>query len=179
MQNQLLCRIFIFCFLFPCIYAFAQNPDDTEFRKGSVLYLKLDNGVVSNFQAAPDLFTCGILFNPQFTVVENKLRIGVNGGFAYTNKKINGLIGPAVVFKLKSLDFKKMAGLANLQLIAEHTWGSNRQRLIGGGIGLEVLQKALLLITVHRNYKLNNWWMQTHIGINLKKNKSKTPEFNQ
>lgn len=156
-----------------------QNPDDTEFRKGWATYLKLDNGLISNFHAAPDLYVGGLQINPQVTIVQHKLRIGATAGIVYANKKIAGLFGPSAAFKLKSLNLKNLAGLANLQLIAEHNWGTEKQRLVGGGIGLELLQKAVLIFTVHRDYNLNTWWLQTHVGIRLKKNKTREPEFNQ
>jgi len=169
----------VYCIFHLNIKATSQNPDDTEFKKGWIFYLKLDNGVVSNFHSAPDLFTGGMLLNPQVTLIENKFRIGVNTGFAYTGKKINGLIGPTLAFKIKTFNLKNLGSMANLQLIAEHNWGSEKQRLVGGGVGFEVLQKILLILTTHRDYKLKNWWIQWHLGINLKKNRNKTPEFNQ
>jgi len=156
-----------------------QNADDTEFRKGWATYLKLDNGLITNFHTAPDLYVGGLQVNPQLTVIEHKLRLGATAGLIYANKKIAGLFGPSIAFKLKSFNLKNLAGLANLQLIGEHNWGTEKQRLAGGGIGLELLQKALLIFTVHRDYNLNTWWLQTHMGIRLKKNKSREPGFNQ
>jgi hypothetical protein len=180
MQNLSCFRLILPILLIFCLNTYSQeNPDDTEFRKGWATYLKLDNGLISNFHLSPDLYVGGLQINPQVTVIEHKLRIGATAGIVYANKKIAGLLGPSIAFKLKSLNLKNLAGLANLQLIAEHNWGTERQRLIGGGIGLELLQKAMLIFTVHRDYKLNTWWLQTHVGIRLKKNKNKEPEFNQ
>ena len=178
MQNLSGCRMLLPVLLLFYLTAQSQNPDDTEFRKGWATYLKLDNGVISNFHSSPDLYVGGLQLNPQITVAEHKLRIGVTAGFVYTNKKIAGLFGPSVAFKLKSFNLKNLAGLANLQLIAEHNWGTEKQHLFGGGIGLELLQKAVLIFTTHRDYKLNTWWIQAHVGIRLKKDKSKEPEFN-
>lgn len=172
-------RMLLPAILLLCLTAQSQNPDDTEFRKGWATYLKLDNGVITNFHSAPDLYAGGFLINPQITVVEHKLRIGANAGFVYANKKLSGLFGPSVAFKLKSFNMKNLAGLANLQLIAEHNWGTDKQQLIGAGIGLELLQKAVLLFTTHRDYNLNTWWIQAHVGIRLKKNKTTEPEFNR
>jgi hypothetical protein len=179
MQNLTNCRMLLPVLLLFCLTAESQNPDDTEFRKGWATYLKLDNGVISNFHSAPDLYVGGLQLNPQITVVEHKLRIGATAGCVYANKKIAGLFGQSVAFKLKSFNLKNLAGLANLQLVAEHNWGTEKQQLVGAGIGLELLQKAILLFTAHRDYKLNSWWIQAHVGIRLKKNKNKVPEFNQ
>lgn len=180
MQNLSCYRLILSFLLFFGLTGYSQqNADDTEFRKGWVICLKLDNGVISNFHSSPDLYVGGLQINPQVTVVEHKLRIGATAGLVYANKKIAGLFGPSVAFKLKSLNLTNLGGLANLQLIAEHNWGTEKQRLAGGGIGLELLQKAMLILTVHRDYNLNTWWLQTHVGIHLKKNKRKEPEFNQ
>lgn len=179
MQNLTNCRMVLPVLLLFCFTAQSQDPDDTEFRRGWATYLKLDNGVISNFRAAPDLYVGGLQLNPQITVVEHKLRIGATVGFVYANKNISGLFGPSVAFKLKSFNLKNLAGLANLQLVAEHNWGTDKQQLLGLGIGLELLQKAMLVFTTHRDYNLNSWWLQAHIGIRLKKNKNKVPEFNQ
>ena len=180
MQNLSCCRL-----MFPLLSLFymnacsQQNSDDTEFRKGWATYLKLDNGLISSFNSSPDLYVGGLQINPQVTVIEHKLRIGATAGVVYADKKIAGLFGPSVAFKLTSINLKNLAGLANLQLIAEHNWGTEKQHLVGGGIGLELLQKAILSFTAHRDYNLNTWWLQTHVGIHLKKNKTKEPEFNQ
>ncbi|MEP7374423.1 MAG: hypothetical protein ABI675_13600 [Chitinophagaceae bacterium] len=180
MQN-LSCYSLVFpILLLFCRTAYSQqNPDDTEFRKGWATYLKLDNGFISNFHSSPDLYSGGVQINPQVTIIEHKLRVGAMAGLVYANKKVAGLFGPAVAFKVKSFNLKNLAGLANLQLIAEHNWGTEKQRLAGGGIGLELLQKAMLIFTVHRDYNLNAWWLQTHVGIRLKREKNKEPEFNQ
>ena len=58
MQNQTY-RLLIPVLLLFCISAHSQDPEDTEFRKGWVNYLKLDNGVITNFHSAPDLYVIG------------------------------------------------------------------------------------------------------------------------
>ena len=162
-----------------CLAAYSQqNADDTEFRKGWATYLKIDNGLISNFHSSPDLYVGGWQINPQVTVIEHKLRVGATAGLVYANKKIAGLFGPSVAFKLKSFNLKNLASLANLQLIAEHNW-YREERVAGGGIGLELLQKAILIFTVYRDYNLNTWWLQTQVGIRLKKEKNKESEFNR
>src|SRR5829696_3146894 len=99
MQNLTNCRRLLPVLLLFCLTAQSQNPDDTEFRKGWTTYLKLDNGVISNFHSAPDLYAGGFLLNPQITVIEHKFRVGANAGFVYANKKLAGLFGPSLAFK--------------------------------------------------------------------------------
>lgn len=166
------------CFTCITLFATAQKKDDTEFQKGLALFFKLNNGIVTNFHLAPDLYTGGMAINPQYTVVEHLLRLGANAGFAYTNKKISGLFGPMLALKFKNLDIKTFGGFANFQLIAEANWGTNKQQMAGGGIGIEILQKALLSFTAQRDYNLNSCWLQTHFAIKLNKKKFPKDEFN-
>jgi hypothetical protein len=65
MQNLTNCRMLFPVLLLFCLTAQSQDPDDTEFRKGWATYLKLDNGVISNFHLAPDLYLGGLQLNPQ------------------------------------------------------------------------------------------------------------------
>jgi hypothetical protein len=179
MRNFTNCCAILPALLLCYLSAMAQNPDDTEFRKGSVTYLKLTNGVITNFHSSPDMYAGGILLNHQVTIIQHKLRAGANAGFVYANKEFSGLLGPSVSFKLSSINLKNLAGLANLHLVGEHLWGTDKQRLAGGGIGLELLQKILFQLTAHRDYRLNNWWIQTHLGIRLGKKKAVVPEFSR
>lgn len=156
-----------------------NNPEETEFRRGWSTWLKLSNGVATRFDKSPDLYVVGLQVNPQVTLVEHHLRAGVNAGFVYTSKKFSGIIGPTLAYRLASFNLKNIGGLANLHLAAEHSWGTDKQRLAGMGLGFEILQKAVVGLMTHRDYNLNQWWLQAHIGIKLGKPKSRTPEFNQ
>ncbi len=84
-------------------YYFSIGPkkNDTEFQKGFILLLKVNNGVVTNLHSAPDLYAGGLGLNPQVTVVEHYLRLGAIAGFVYTNKKFSGLISPFVPDDMK------------------------------------------------------------------------------
>ncbi|MEP6713297.1 MAG: hypothetical protein ABJA37_12805 [Ferruginibacter sp.] len=172
---QSLTLILFTCFSFS---APAQKKNDTEFQKGFIVLLKVNNGFVTNFHSAPDLYTGGLGLNPQVTAIEHCLRLGANAGFAYTNKKFSGLFGPMAALKIKNFDLKNLAGLANLQLIAEANWGTDKQQMAGGGLGLEILQKLQLNFTAQRDYNLNSWWLQVHIGLQLNKKKIPADEFN-
>ena len=166
--------------VFTCftITALAQKKNDTEFQKGFIILLKVNNGIVTDFHSAPDLYAGGLGLNPQVTVVEHCLRLGANAGFVYTNKKFSGLFGPMLALKIKNFDLKTLAGFANLQLIAEANWGTGKQQMAGGGLGLEILQKLQLSFTAQRDYNLNSWWLQAHIGLQLNKKKIPADEFN-
>lgn len=158
-----------------CLYA-----QDTEFPKEWELQLKLSNGMVTNFKgAAPDMYTGSLGLAPQYAVVPHKLRAGVTALAMYNNKKLGGLFGPSVAFKIKSLG-TKLFGLGNLHIQAEHLWGTEKQKLIGGGPYVELGHKILLGITAHRDYHLNGWWFQSAIGIKLNRTKAKDrQEFNE
>jgi len=86
-------------------------------------------------------------------------------------QNISGLFGPMAALKLKTFDTKHMGSYANLHLIAEANWGTNKQKMAGGGFGVEIFKKLHLGITAQRDYGLNNWWFQTFIGLKLNKAK--------
>ncbi len=161
-----------FCIFFVFLYfnAIAQKNDDPEFTKGWILLLKLNNGLTSGFTAnTPDLYVGGLSLNPQFTVVQNILRLGANTGMFYNDKKLSGLFGPMAAVKIKTLGTKYMGSYANIHLIAEANWGTNKQKMAGGGLGIEVFKKLHWGITAQRDYNLNAWWFQTQIGLRLNK----------
>ncbi len=154
------------------------QQQDTEFTQGWLLNLKLTNGAVTNFKStAPDAYTGGLSLNPQVTVVPGLLRLGTNLGAAYTSKKVSGLFGPVIALKLTEFGTKNFGTLANMQLIAEASWGTNRQQMVGGGLGFEILSLAHIGITAQRDYKLNNWWLQSFIAIRLSKQKQDTDKY--
>jgi hypothetical protein len=149
---------------------FAQ--DDPEFPKGYVFYVEGHHGLSTNFKgSSPDIFVSGLRANPQITVVTHLLRLGGAANLIFTNKTFYGVFGPTVNYKIKTLNVKSMGSILNLQLQAEHLWGTDKQRLIGGGLKAEAGQLILLGFMLHRDYNLNYWWFQGGLGINLKKKK--------
>lgn len=172
-KTLIICALFTLGFL----NLNAQNNDDPEFTKGFILLAKLNNGLSTGFKSyTPDMYVGGFSLNPQITVVENVLRLGANAGFIYNNKKMSGLFGPMAALKLKTFGTKYMGSYANLHLIAEANWGTNKQKLAGGGFGVEIFKKLHLGITTQRDYSLNNWWFQTFIGLKLNKTKKSDDE---
>lgn len=168
---------FLLLLVFVAGFANAQQQD-TEFTKGWLLNLKLTNGAVTNFSStAPDAYAGGLSLNPQVTVVPGLLRAGANLGAAYASKKMSGLFGPMVALKLTEFGTKNFGTLANMHLVAEANWGTNRQQMIGGGLGFEILSLAHIGITAQRDYKLNNWWLQSFIAIRLNKQKQDTDKY--
>lgn len=151
---------------------------DTEFPKGFIMYAKLHTGMITDFTSHPDLYVGGLQLAPQITVVPHLLRAGaILGGF-YTGKKIQGEFGPSLSVKIKSFNTKlegaPVGSLANINLIIDHLWGTENQRLLGGGIILDAGNIITFGITAHRDYMLNTWWFQSEIGIRISK-KHKNP----
>ncbi|WP_018627159.1 hypothetical protein [Niabella aurantiaca] len=170
--------VLILVLLFPS--ANAQKKQITEFTKGGILLLKLDNGFTTGFRTAtPDLYSGGVALSPQVTVIADRLRLGANAGIVYNNKKLSGLFGPAAALKLADLRTKRPMALAfgNLQLLAEANWGTHQQRMAGGGIGLELLQKIQLGVTAQRDYHLNSWWFRSFIAYQFNKAKKVKHQF--
>lgn len=162
-------------FLLP-LFLKAQNTD-TQFPRAWELHLRLQNGMITNFHSAPDLYAGGLVFAPQYGVIPHKLRLGAVGGFIYAGKKMNALFGPSAALKLKSLE-TKLFGIGNIHLSAEHLWGSNKISLVGGGPYVELAHRLLLGLTAHRDYRNNTWWFQSQIAIKLNKMKTDDQDFN-
>jgi hypothetical protein len=159
---------FSICLCWSFITALAQDP---EFPKNEfIMHLRLHSGLITNFHnTVPDLFVGGIQLVPQFTVIENHLRLGAVGDVFYTGKKIQGAIGPTASLKLKTFDLKKLGSGGNINLSVDHLWGTQKERLIGLGINADLLNLIVMGISAHRDYNLKTWWFQTSFGFRISK----------
>lgn len=164
----------IFCLLLWCLPAAAQV---TEFKKEGILHLRIHNGMVTNFKSAPDLYVGGLQLAWQYGVIPGKLRLGATAGGFYTNKQVQGLVGPTGSLLLKSFKASEFGTAGNLHLSFEHLWGSEKQKLVGGGFHADVLNKLVLGLTTHYDYEWENWWIQTVIAIKLGKVKKTERDF--
>jgi hypothetical protein len=157
-------------------HCFAQ---DTEFPKGFIMHAKLHSGMVTNFKTDADLYVGGIQLVPQFTVVKNKMRAGIVAGAFYNGKIIDGQFGINTSVKLKTINALVFGGAANINLSAEHLWGTSKQKLIGGGINADILNKVVLGFTAHKDYEFKTWWLQMSLGIRISKKKKTKEKFNE
>ena len=152
---------------------------DTEFPKGFIMHLRLHNGMQTQFNTTPDLYVVGAQLVPQVTVIPSRLRAGIAAGVFYAYKQVNALVGPTASLKIKSFQAGPFGTAGNVQLNLEHLWGTDNQHLFGGGIYLDLLNKAMVGITTHRDYELNNWWIQGVLAIRISKTKKVDEPFNQ
>ena len=169
---------FIITILLPLLHMskVSNAQDDPEFPKGFVMHAKLHNGLITNFHQGVDLYTGGLQVIPQFGLIPRKLRAGIIAGGFYANKRMDAQFGPTVSFKLKTFNAGPFGSAANLHLTADHIWGTNKQKLAGGGIHVDLLNKLVLGLTAHKDYEYNAWWIQTAIGIRINKvNKTREP----
>lgn len=158
----------------PALKISAQT--DTEFPKEFIMHLKLHNGMVSDFTDFPDQYVGGIQLVPQYTLVVHKIRGGIIADGYYTGKKFQAAFGPTVSFKLKTIKAAPFGSAGNIYLNIDHLWGTNKERLLGGGINIDLANKIVLGLTAHRDYNLNTWWFQNTLGIRISKVK-KLPEL--
>ena len=135
--------------------------------------------MVTNFTQAPDIYVGGIQLIQQYTLVEKLLRGGIIADVYYVSKKIQAAFGPTVSIKLKTFKAAPFGSLGNLHLNIDHLWGTNKERLIGGGINADIGNKIVLGLTLHRDYNLNSWWIQNTLGYRISKLKKKAEPFNQ
>jgi hypothetical protein len=163
-MKKMLCPILFCCF---AINAAAQQ--DVEFPKEFIMHLKLHNGMVTNFTHAPDQYVGGIQLVPQYTLVVNKIRGGIVADAYYTGKKMGAAFGPTVSFKLKSIKAGLFGGAGNIHLDIDHLWGTNKERLFGGGINADILNRIVIGFSAHRDYNLNTWWLQNTVAFRISK----------
>lgn len=135
--------------------------------------------MVTNFKSTPDLYTGGVQLVPQVTVVEHLLRAGIVADGFYTNKKIQGSVGPVLSIKLTTISAGLFGSAANIHLIFDHLWGTEQQRLAGGGVVADLGNLVTFGLTAHRDYHFNNWWFQNEVGIRISKKKKVSEPFNQ
>ena len=167
-----------FAILF-CVASLIGMAQDTEFPPGFVMHAKIHNGMVTDFNSGADLYVGGFQFIPQVTVVPGKLRAGVIAGGFYAGKTFEGQFGPTISVKLKTFNAGPFGSAANLHLSGDHLWGTGKQKLAGGGIHIDLLNKLVLGFTAHRDYEFDNWWLQTALGLRLSKIKKTKEPFNE
>ena len=164
----------VFClliFLYIFLYTNAQN--DPEFPRGWVMYIEAEQGA-SAFRGSPALYLANLQLSTQATVIPRYLRVGAVSGLSYTNKKLSSVFGPRLSMKIKTFGVGQ-GSLFNLQLQLEHLWGTNKQKLFGGGLLVEAIQMFSVSLTAHRDYYFHAWRFQAGAGYNLFHKKRKSP----
>jgi hypothetical protein len=159
--------ILFFACSFSCL---AQQPP-TEFQKGMVLHAELLHGF-TRYNGFPEYYLADLRLSPQWTIAPGILRAGITGGLLYTQTNLSLFAGPNLAVNIKTIGAGQLGSLANLQLVLEHLWGSDKQRLVGGGIRAEIGKKLLLSVLSHRDYQLKYWNLQFGVGINLLRKRS-------
>ena len=151
-------------------FSYAVAAQDPEFAKGFIMHLRLHNGVVTNFHGgASDEYVGGISLIPQVTLIDHKLRGGIIADGFYGGKKFQAAFGPTVSLKLKSIKAGPLGSAANIHLNFDYLVGTEKERLIGGGINADVLNWIIIGLSAHRDYNLNTWWFQNSVAIRLSK----------
>src|SRR5688572_5870365 len=171
-------RIFRIYALFSCSFFFSIiSFSQTEFPSEFIAHIRLHSGMITYNNNAPELFIGGLQVIPQFTLVPNKLRGGLVVGGFYAYNEINGLFGPTISYKITEFKGGHFGSLGNLHINLDHLWGTDKQHLAGGGINLDLLNKLVASLSAHRDYKLNNWWIQSGIAFRISKTKQPKETF--
>jgi hypothetical protein len=157
----------------------AQNKNDPEFPAGEfIMHVRLHNGMITNFHNySPDIYAGGIQIVPQYTFIANTLRGGLVAGAFFADKKFQALFGPTVSLKVKTLHIKQITSGGNIHLNFDYLFGSDKQRLLGGGVNADIGNLFIIGLAAHRDYNLNNWWFQNSIAVRLTKPKKVKPIF--
>jgi len=171
-------RIFrIYCLLLYSLVSSITSFSQTEFPKEFITHIRLHSGMITYSNSEPELFVGGLQVIPQFTLVPNKLRGGLVAGAFYTDNNINGLFGPTISYKIAEFKGGHFGSLGNLHINLDHLWGTDEQQLAGGGINLDLLNKLIVNLSAHRDYKLANWWIQCGIAFRISKTKQPKETF--
>lgn len=137
-----------------------------EFPKGWVFPVDLGQGLRTGPKLKEELYLASLAFEPMYTVIPGKLRLGATLSGIYTSRAIDGLVGPRIAFKLTEKGALK-SSIFNAQVFGEYLWGTRQTSLWGGGIALEVGQLVIFSLKAHHVYERKELWLQTSIGINL------------
>ncbi|MEJ7912772.1 MAG: hypothetical protein WKF70_06435 [Chitinophagaceae bacterium] len=171
-------RIYFKSVLLACLYlANTKATAQTEFPKEFIAHVRLHSGLATAPAAGPDLFVGGLQLVAQVTILPYQIRGGLAGGGFYTNNRIDGSLGPTVSLKIKEFKGGHFGSLGNLHLNLDHFWGTGSQRLAGGGLNLDLLNKLVVSITAHRDYRLTQWWVQSGIAFRISKVKQPKETF--
>ena len=166
----------VLCLLGLLSMSMIASAQDPEFPKNEfIMHLRMHNGMVTNFKSTPDLYVGGLQIIPEWTIVEHHLRLGIVAGAFYTGKKLQALVGPTVCVKLKSISLNGMGTGGNINLSIDHLWGTQRQRLLGAGFNVDLLNKIVIGASMHRDYHFKNWWLQGTVAIRISKLKKIGP----
>lgn len=165
-------KIFLCAFFFSAISSMAQ----TEFRKEFIMHVKLSTGLISA-PFAPELFVGSVQLIPQYTIIPYKMRGGVVAAGFYSARKVHGLFGPTLSYKLIEFKGGFFGSIGNLHISADHLWGTARQRLAGGGVNLDLLNIVVVGLSVHRDYHFANWWVQSSLAYRISKIKKPKESF--
>lgn len=155
-------------------FGLSTASNAQQFAKGWTFPTELAQGIQT-----PNGYVGSLQFTPSITIVEKSLRLGAGVGTIFNGSKFDAYAGPRLSIKLKGgLPIISSADNATAFLFLEHFWGTNNIKLVGGGIGLEIFETIVLSVKTHYNYELNNYLIQTGIGINLFAKKESNDPFN-
>ena len=59
----------------------------------------------------------------------------------------------------------------------DYLFGTERERLLGGGINLDALNWFIVGLSAHRDYNLNTWWFRNTIAFRISKVKKRGSIF--
>ena len=127
----------------------------------------------------PDQYIGGLQLIPQYTFVPGVMRGGIIVDGYYTGKKFQAAFGPTLSLKLKNIPVMIFGTGANIHASLDYLFGTNNEKLIGGGIHADIGNLVVIGLTAHRDYYNNTWWFQNGIGIRISKVKKKVEEFNK
>lgn len=166
--------LLLLCFMLSSAVRSQTGP--LEFPKEFIMHAKLSTGLIAP-PHAPDLFVGSLELRPQWTLVEHKLRGGLVAGGFYTSRRLYGVGGVTVSYKLAEFTGGYFGSLGNVHLNFDHLWGTGDQKLAGAGINLDLLNKLVVGLAGHRDYYSARWWWTSSVAFRLSKVKKPKEDF--
>ncbi|MDF2382614.1 hypothetical protein JMG10_14125 [Nostoc ellipsosporum NOK] len=168
---------FLICLLLITRFVAAQLPDP-EFPPGFILYARLHNGLLTKMSSTPDRYAGGLQLVPLVTVVPHRLRAGATAGLYYADHKVQALAGPSLALKIRTLRASFFGSAGNVQLSADHWWGTRGQSFAGGGLHLDLGNILVLGLSAHRDYRRGDWLLQQTLAVRISRKKVEKEPFN-
>ena len=143
----------------------------------AILPVEIAQGFIKS-RGSSELYLLSLQFSPQWQKGrDGSFRAGFNLGALYYPSSVYAFVGPRVSYKIAHLPslFKKTATTADLRIIAEMNFGSDRQKVIGAGLSLEILERCALALQANQDLEYKAFWLRAGIAIHLNKPPTRPP----
>lgn len=159
--------LFAFTFIFVITNSvFSQNKTKEE-TLGFAIPFEIGQGFNAAKSYSPQLlYLASLYIKPSYTFSGNKFGIGATGMLAYTENKVSAFGGPQAFLKIYPLGSPGALPLFKIYLTGDAMWGSEGQRLFGGGLEFRA-NPIFVSLNARQENKSKSFWFDASAGLNL------------